>query len=154
MTKKVKEILISVVFMLVGIFIYLQAMNIEPLMKNELGSGYFPKVVTGTMIVLSILNLFLNLKKTHIEDKNNTKSDLFGGLSTIALIGIYSLLYQKVGFLIGTSLYLFLQILILAPKEKRNIMLFAIISVVFSVFVYYLFTRIINMPLPKGIFGF
>lgn len=154
MTKKVKEILISVVFMLVGIFIYLQAMNIEPLMKNELGSGYFPKVVAGTMIVLSILNLFLNLKKTHIEDENNTKSDLFGGLSTIALIGIYSLLYQKVGFLIGTSLYLFLQILILAPKEKRNIMLFAIISVVFSVFVYYLFTRIINMPLPKGIFGF
>lgn len=154
MTKKVKEILISVVFMLVGIFIYLQAMNIEPLMKNELGSGYFPKVVAGTMIVLSILNLFLNLKNTHIEDENNTKSDLFGGLSTIALIGIYSLLYQKVGFLIGTSLYLFLQILILAPKEKRNIMLFAIISVVFSVFVYYLFTRIINMPLPKGIFGF
>ncbi|OFO61137.1 hypothetical protein HMPREF3023_02805 [Peptoniphilus sp. HMSC075B08] len=154
MTKKVKEILISVVFMLVGIFIYIQAMNIEPLMKNELGSGYFPKVVAGTMIVLSILNLFLNLKKTHIEDENNTKSDLFGGLSTIALIGIYSLLYQKVGFLIGTSLYLFLQILILAPKEKRNIMLFAIISVVFSVFVYYLFTRIINMPLPKGIFGF
>lgn len=154
MTKKVKEILISVVFMLVGIFIYLQAMNIEPLMKNELGSGYFPKVVAGTMIVLSILNLFLNLKKTHIEDENNTKSDLFGGLSTIALIGIYSLLYQKVGFLIGTSLYLFLQILILAPKEKRNIMLFAIISVVFSVLVYYLFTRIINMPLPKGIFGF
>lgn len=154
MTKKVKEILISVVFMLIGIFIYLQAMNIEPLMKNELGSGYFPKVVAGTMIVLSILNLFLNLKKTHIEDENNTKSDLFGGLSTIALIGIYSLLYQKVGFLIGTSLYLFLQILILAPKEKRNIMLFAIISVVFSVFVYYLFTRIINMPLPKGIFGF
>lgn len=154
MTKKVKEILISVVFMLVGIFIYLQAMNIKPLMKNELGSGYFPKVVAGTMIVLSILNLFLNLKKTHIEDENNTKSDLFGGLSTIALIGIYSLLYQKVGFLIGTSIYLFLQILILAPKEKRNIMLFAIISVVFSVFVYYLFTRIINMPLPKGIFGF
>lgn len=154
MTKKVKEILISVVFMLVGIFIYLQAMNIKPLMKNELGSGYFPKVVAGTMIVLSILNIFLNLRKTHIEDENKTKSDLFGGLSTIALIGIYSLLYQKVGFLIGTSLYLFLQILILAPKEKRNIMLFAIISVVFSVFVYYLFTRIINMPLPKGIFGF
>lgn len=154
MTKKVKEILISVVFMLVGIFIYLQAMNIKPLMKNELGSGYFPKVVAGTMIVLSILNIFLNLRKTHIEDENKTKSDLFGGLSTIGLIGIYSLLYQKVGFLIGTSLYLFLQILILAPKEKRNIMLFAIISVVFSVFVYYLFTRIINMPLPKGIFGF
>lgn len=154
MTKKVKEILISVVFMLVGIFIYLQAMNIKPLMKNELGSGYFPKVVAGTMIVLSILNIFLNLRKTHIEDESNTKSDLFGGLSTIALIGIYSFLYQKVGFLIGTSIYLFLQILILAPKEKRNIMLFAIISVVFSVFVYYLFTRIINMPLPKGIFGF
>lgn len=153
MTKKARETLISNAFMLVGIFIYLQANNIEPLMKNELGSGYFPKVVALAIIILSLLNLLLSLRKEH-EEKVKEKGDLLGGLSTIVLIGIYSILYQKVGFLIGTSVYLFIQILILSPKEKRNILVFATISILFPIFVYYVFTRLINMPLPKGLFGF
>ena len=61
MTKRVREIIISILFMLVGIFIYLQAMNIKPLMKNELGSGYFPKVIAVVIIILSVINLFINL---------------------------------------------------------------------------------------------
>lgn len=155
MTKRVREIIISILFMLVGIFIYLQAINIKPLMKNELGSGYFPKVIAVAIIILSVINLFISLRKEQEQEEEvKEKGDFFGGLSTILLIGIYSVLYQKVGFLIGTSLYLFIQILILSPKQKRNFPIFVAISILFPIFVYYVFTRLINMPLPKGLFGF
>lgn len=156
MTRKTKDILISLVFIILGIFIFIQSMSMDPLMKNDVGSGFFPKVVAIVMIAMAILNLIVAFKEGNnlIEKKEQKNQDSFGGWATIVLIGIYVITYQSVGFLIGTSIYLFLQIMILSPKEKMNIPLFAIISVVTPVFIYFVFTRLINMPLPKGIFGF
>ena len=50
--------------------------------------------------------------------------------------------------------YLFLQILVLVPKEKRSWPLTVIISVVSPIAIYALFTYAISSPLPKGIWGF
>ena len=62
--------------------------------------------------------------------------------------------FQPVGFIISTMVYLFLQILVLVPKEKRSWPLTVIISVVSPIAIYALFTYAISSPLPKGIWGF
>lgn len=43
--------------------------------------------------------------------------------------------------------------MILAPKEKRNFLLLAVIAVVFNIVVYFIFRNALNVMLPKGILG-
>ena len=64
------------------------------------------------------------------------------------------LAFQPVGFIISTIVYLFLQILVLVPKEKRSWPLTIIISVVAPLAIYGLFTYLISSPLPKGLWGY
>ncbi len=155
MTQNKKDILVAVLFIALGAFIYIQSMGIEPLMNNDVGSGFFPKVVAIVIIAIAAAQLILTLKD---KDQNvagkTTDKDMAGGWITVVLIGLYVLVYQSVGFLISTAVYLFLQILVLCPEEKRNIPLFGFISIITPVFIYTMFVYLINMPLPKGIFGF
>ena len=62
-------------------------------------------------------------------------------MSVIDLIGI--------GF--STVLYLFVQMLVLAPKEKRNYLLFALTAVVFTAIVFVAFRIGFQQLLPRGI---
>lgn len=157
MSHKKKDIFVSVIFIALGVFMYIQSMNFKPLMNNDIGSGFFPKIVAIVIMTIATANLLLAFKNKSEDDAKEAKSkdsDLFGGWVTVALIGIYVLVYNSVGFLISTAAYLFLQILVLCPKEKRNIPMFGVISVITSVFIYAMFVYAINMPLPRGIFGF
>ncbi len=155
MTKKKKDILVSVVFIILGAFILLQSIGVEPLMNNDVGSGFFPKVVGLVIMAIAGAKLVLSLKE---EDdgvvEKTTEGDMAGGWITVILIGLYVLAYQSVGFLVSTAIYLFLQILVLCPKEKRNFLIFGLVSLITPVFIYTMFVYIINMPLPKGILGF
>jgi putative tricarboxylic transport membrane protein len=155
MTQKKKDILVAVLFIALGAFIFMQSMGIEPLMNNDVGSGFFPKVVAIVIIAIATAKLIITLKdKDQDVVEKTTDKDMAGGWITVILIGIYVLVYQSIGFLISTAVYLFLQILVLCPKEKRNIPVFGLVSIITPVFIYTMFVYLINMPLPKGIFGF
>lgn len=155
MTQRKKDVFVSILFLILGGFIYLQSLGIEPLMNNDVGSGFFPKVVAVTIIGAAVIKLIVTLKgKDDGAANKTTDGDMVGGWLTILLIGLYVLAYQKIGFLISTAVYLFLQILVLCPKEKRNFPVFGLVSLVTPVFIYTVFVYFINMPLPKGLFGF
>lgn len=72
----------------------------------------------------------------------------------ILLLCIYVLAFQPVGFILDTIVFLFLEMLVLTPKEKRNLPLLGILSVATPFIIYTLFVYAINTPLPKGLFGF
>ena len=105
------------------------------------------------MCGLSVLRLILALREKKGE-VNKSGDDLMGGLSTIILIGGYCIAFSPVGFIISSIIYLFLQILVLTPKEKRNWLVISIISVVAPIAFYALFVYAINTPLPKGLLSF
>ena len=77
-------------------------------------------------------------------------------LATIAAFTVYVFVIEPAGFLLSSIVYLFAQITILAPKEKRGIkgiILFAVIAVVVCVAVYFIFRFGLNVMLPAGILG-
>lgn len=154
MTHKNRNILISVLFIILGVFVYMESTNIKHMMKNDVGSAFFPKIVAAITIVIAVVKLVLSLKEDKSESKSETKSDLSGGGITILLLSAYVLVFAPVGFIISTTIYLFLQMIVLCPKDKRRIPLLGIISVATPIFIYTLFVYAINMPLPKGLFGF
>lgn len=71
--------------------------------------------------------------------------------ATFVLLGLYVLLMKPVGFVLTTGVYLFLQMLVLAPKGKLRPWLAAALSVVLAVGIYLIFSRLLNVPLPAGI---
>lgn len=153
MTDKKKGIITSVLFLAFSIVMIIFAKDIKPMMENDLGSGFFPMVVGIAMCALSVLRLILALREKETENKKSG-DDLMGGLGTLILIGAYCLTFNSVGFIITTMVYLFLQILLLTPKAKRNWLVISIISVVTPFAFYALFVYLINTPLPRGLFGF
>ena len=153
MSNKEKNLVVSLVFMAFGIFLFVESMGIKHMMKNDVGSAFFPKVVAVAITGVSVIRLIMTLREPASERKKSN-SDLKGGWLTIVLIAAYVMAFQPVGFIISTMVYLFLQILVLVPKEKRSWPLTVIISVVSPIAIYALFTYAISSPLPKGIWGF
>ena len=73
---------------------------------------------------------------------------------TLLLLLLYVLAIGKLGFVITSMAYLFLQVLILSPEGKLNFIAAAIIAVVCPVVIYLLFVYLLNVPLPSGIMPF
>ena len=135
MSNKEKNLVVSLVFMAFGIFLFVESMGIKHMMKNDVGSAFFPKVVAVAITGVSVIRLIMTLREPAGERKKSN-SDLKGGWLTIVLIAAYVMAFQPVGFIISTMVYLFLQILVLVPKEKRSWPLTVIISVVSPLAIY------------------
>lgn len=153
MSDKKKNLLLSVLFLALGAFIFAESLGIKHMMKNDVGSAFFPKVIAVMILAVAAIRLVMALREKDTEAKRSG-SDMKGGWMTIALIAVYVLVFEPVGFLISTAIYLFLQMLVLTPAEKRKLPLLGIISVAAPIIIYVLFVYVINTPLPKGIFGF
>lgn len=120
------------------------------------GLRFFPKIVGVSILIVSLIQLVAVIKKPIIESENKDKEpeDSKGGLFTIAAIVAYTILYDILGFICSTMLYLFVQIYILSNRENRNYKLFALVSVITPIVIYALFVYAIDMPLPEGILSF
>lgn len=156
MKSKTRDIVCSSLFLIVGMFTFANALEIKPLMAKDLGSGFMPKVIGVSLIIIAVIKLILTLinKKESKEKILNDDIDQKGGLLTIGIFLFYVLTFEMLGFIVSTVIYLFFQMLILSNDKNRNCKLFVLISVIFSVVVYALFVYVINRPLPIGIFGF
>jgi len=154
MNDKTKNLICSGVFFLFGAFLYFESLSIKVLMTKDLGSGFFPKVIAVSIMVMAIVELIITLTNKRIVKDEKTDRDIKGGLLTIMCMAAYIALYDSLGFLLSTALYLFFQILILSTEKNRRIPLFALISVASSVVIYVIFVYAISMPLPTGILSF
>ncbi len=154
MTNKQRDILCSVLFLVFGVFVFMQALPIKPIMGKDLGSGFMPQIIGVSIAVIAAVKLILTLISKAPAAKSSTDDDFKGGLWTIAALSAYVLLFDRLGFILSTALYLFVQILILSNEQNRNLKLFAAISVITPIAVYALFVYVIKMPLPAGLLSF
>lgn len=131
---------------------------------DKLGPSFMPKIIFGVMTVLSVLILIdyrarLNLKNEEdspAKDEEEKQKDRIArarGCIAIGGILVFVFLMDKLGFLLSSILYLFFEIYMLGPKEKRRPLLWAAMTIVFCVLVYWLFRYQVYVKLPKGILG-
>lgn len=156
MTNKVRDLLCSVIMIAFGVFMFVEALGIPHKIKSDVGSGYVPKFLAICIVVVGIAKLVITLTR---KDPNDNKkpvndNDTIGGLVTIALMVVYMLIFQPVGFVCSSAMYLFAQIMWFSNKQNRNPILFAAIAVLIPLAIDALFVFVIKMPLPKGVFGF
>jgi hypothetical protein len=131
---------------------YIQSLPITPVVGKDLGSGFMPKLIAVAIIILSVIEFVLTmLKKKDKKKVSSNSTDMKGGILTIVSIASYALFYDYLGFLLSTTLYLFIQMVILSNEDNRKVKTFAIISIASSAVIYVVFNNVIGMQLPAGI---
>ena len=115
-----------------------------------------PTLLGVILAVLSLVCIIQGIRRMKAPDeaeetKKKGKGDLMAVVLTFAVIIGYILVMPTLGFILSTILYLFLQMLILAPAEKRNYVLFAIVAVVFTALVFVAFRVGLQQLLPRGL---
>lgn len=168
-----RQSIFSLVLLLGSAFMFYCSFAIQALSTNadNLGPGFVPKVVFSCLIFLAALLLIGNFskeykayceKKFEGEDKPDeedlrriTEKKIATKRILIAVAGlVFMLLFMEaLGFIITCSLYLFSQIFLLAPADKRHPVKYAVASAVFVFICYYIFRMKLYIMLPPGILG-
>lgn len=153
MTNRQRDIICAVLFLGFGIFMFSNSLSIHPIIPNEVGSGYVPKVLSLAITFLSALLFVLSLLKKKVARQEKSDEDSKAGVFTILALAVYVVLFQVLGFLVATVLYLFFQITLLSTEKNRNLLLFGAISIVVPVVIYMIFKTLFQMSFPVGILG-
>ena len=127
----------------------------------KIGPDFMPTVIGTLILILALMLLFSSIKNfkrnaAKAEAMPSDTSDYKRVLASLVLVVIYVNILAPVGFIISTLGYLFLQILVLAPdgsRTSKNVMLYALIDVVFVFVVFFLFRYGFKIVLPAGIFS-
>ncbi|PMC35945.1 tripartite tricarboxylate transporter TctB family protein [Bacillus sp. UMB0899] len=169
MARMNKDIFASAFFIVFSIVMYIASNSIIKLTVSKVGADFVPKLVAIGMLILSIFYL-INSVKQQIRSKKELNSQTsvnkeeevveekkkispLSVLGTVGLLALYITLLPYLGFLIMTTVYLFFQMYLLAAKTERNIPIFIVISIITSVFIYYIFKYVFHLMLPAGILG-
>ena len=178
-----KELLVGVIFLVVGIAYFALAFTI-PIYdayggSSVVDSAFVPKVIGVLLIVLSVLQLvFASRASKNIppaepaaksaeaaeedgefkvedwdDDAANRNADTKALIAIFAILIVYMALMSTLGFMISSALFLFATMMLLTPKQKRKLPVIIILSVVVAVGVYSLFVYGLDMVLPAGILG-
>lgn len=162
MKKKYWDLASGIAFLVLSITVFIGAQHVKTLAVSSIGSGFFPSVVSVLLAITSIAIIAGGIVQARKPDPSpaskarastEEKPRVWGVIGTFALMAGYALLISKLGFLITTTLYLFVQMNILSPKQSRRQLMFAIIAVLAAVIIYYTFVKVFNLMLPAGILG-
>ena len=115
-----------------------------------------PRLWGVAMLVLSILLILrsiLAMRKKSEQDEE-ARLERREVVCTFCLLILYAALMKLVGFIIMSILYVYLQVWVLTPPEKRTKRMHTIaggLAVFFSVSLYFVFTKYLMVMLPPGI---
>ncbi len=159
--KKCRDLILGIVLLALGVAYTVMAQQIKQgnkLVQRNVGTYAHARIVPTLLgVLLIILSVFLiiqGIKRMKKEDdgpvKKMDKVDMISIVLTFAAMILYIIILPYLGFMISTILYLFGQFTILAPANKRNYLLFAIVAVVFTVITFVAFRIGLNQMLPRG----
>ena len=158
--KKYGDIIVSIFFMIAGIALIALAKTLPASAVMSVGPDFMPTVIGLVTLILAIILLIMSIKgfkanAAKLEAEPPKSVEYKRVILSMLVILLYAFLLQTVGFIVLTLVYLPIQIFILAPDEnrtKKDIILYLIISVIFTFVVFFLFRYGFKIMLPAGIF--
>ena len=159
--RKYGDIVVGIFYAALGAAVIYLAQQLPKSRVMKIGPNFMPLVIGTLILILALMLLFSSIKNfkrnaAKAEAMPADTSDYKRVLASLVLVVIYVNILAPVGFILSTLGYLFLQIIVLAPNDRRsakNIMLYAIIDVVFVLIVFFLFRYGFKIVLPAGIFS-
>ncbi|MDO5416866.1 MAG: tripartite tricarboxylate transporter TctB family protein [Lachnospiraceae bacterium] len=158
--KKYGDMVVSVFFMALSAIMMVMAKMLPKSKVMEIGPDFMPMVIGVVTFVLAAILLFLNVKNFKMHEAELAgavaeECDYKRVLGSFILVLVYVFMLKPVGFIIMTLVYLFLQMLVLSPDDargKKQMIQLAVIDVIFTLVVFFLFRYGFKIVLPAGIF--
>ena len=157
-----RDIIAGLVLFIIFALYFYSASQIKSLMSNTLTSGFVPEVIAVLMMIISVLLIIGGIRDIPKRRATLTEmNSVYGAevdkkavavLMTFGIFAFALVLMQYLGFIIGGIVYLFLQNLILVPKSERKILRTAVVSVIATVVIFFVFRYAFSINLPMGIF--
>ncbi|MGQ9508805.1 MAG: tripartite tricarboxylate transporter TctB family protein [Thermodesulfobacteriota bacterium] len=148
---KKNDLIAGGLFIALGLFIFTQTSIYPSLEKGHPGPDLFPNILAILFIVFGFSLIFKSRK--HLLGKTkpfpSTPKRLSNAFFVIGIIVAYVAIVNKVGFLITSGVLLF----ILMKKLGVTLLKSVITSILFTLFINLLFSKILRVPLPYGILG-
>ena len=158
--RKYGDIVISIFYAALGAVTIYLAQQLPKSRVMKIGPDFMPMVIGILILILALMLLFSSIKNfkanaAKAEAMPADTSDYKRVLASLVLVVIYVNILAPVGFILSTLGYLFLQITVLAPNDRRsakNILTYAVIDVIFVFVVFFLFRYGFKIVLPAGMF--
>lgn len=148
------NVIAGIVCILLSLFVIQSALRFEETLigSDYTGPAFFPNVTSGIMIVLSavliISSLFFMPKEFDTPlNPGNLKNPLIG----IAVMFLYILALEPLGFIVATAVMIAVILLLFRVRKAHMLVVYPI---VLSVLVFVVFRKFLMIDLPEGIFHF
>lgn len=144
---------VSLVLLAIGLAYLVFAYQIPSFPYTDVDADVIPKSLGYFLIFLSIL-LFLakDSESEEQKERRNIPKKEVGMLLGVALfILLYIMFLNTLGFIVVTALFIYFCSLFLGYKKHITN---GIVSILFPVLLYLMFTELLKMNLPSGILPF
>lgn len=133
-----------------GIFIMAIAMTFPKSSNGVPGPGMFPIIIALIIMISSIAVLINSLKIKENNDKEIKflSADSKRAYITMAILVVYLIVMPLVGFCVSTFCLMFAMI---KWFSKKNIIHCALISLIITVVIFFIFNKLLNVPLHFGL---
>lgn len=162
--KKLKRakgnIALSIGAILLSLFFFVESNRIKDGAHSVVSSKLFPRIYAGAMLVCALAILigavkaYFSVPKAVRSQDKLTKENMAGYgrvLAVFAVLLVTAIFYKPLGFLTVTPFTMFLIFVIIEKPEKRNYLLFAALSILCPIIVYFAFYYLFSNLLPMGI---
>lgn len=155
---EIARLLSYVMILLAALGLFVSATGIPASRFERLGAGAFPQIVFGAIALVAAIAIFDALRKI--------PGDAYGdfGHQTIAwarrrylvfvslgALTVYLLAIPVLGFSIASLVFLFGLQVILMPRTPKSILIAALVALVFSFGLNWLFAEVFTVFLPRGL---
>lgn len=143
--------------LILGLVVVFDTKNmLVPPASGTIGPQIFPYLVSGFLIFVS-LGIFVQIFRGNLGQPEGTefgetidKTDFKTLLIVAGSMATYPLLIERAGFVLASAVAFFgVSFAFGAKNVAKNVL----ISLIFSLIVYFSFTRGLNVNLPSGILG-
>lgn len=157
------ERIFGIFFLLVSAIYFAIAFTIKtpPGLMQTAGPEVFPKLIGSAFVAVSMIFLARSLRRKSKSAAENITQDSgvvrkkglfvreFAPLFLISIcILLYTLLLEIIGFLVTTVA---LTVAVSVILGGRRWVLIFLVSVLFSLAIYFFFTKFLGLPLPQGL---
>ena len=158
--KKYGDIIVGIFFMALSVVLMIMAQMLPKSKVMEIGPDFMPMVIGVLTFILAAILTCRSVKNfkanaAAIDPDSIPECDYKRVLSSIILVLVYVFILKPVGFIVSTLAFLFLQMLVLSPDDergKKDMIKLAVIDVIFTLVVFFLFRYGFKIVLPAGIF--
>jgi len=142
-------------YFLLGFIVFVAVLFYYQSLKLPKAGYQLPRLLSSIILILVLIDIvstvFRKIYKLEDGKKDTRLMDINKKfLFFLFFTSVYIFLIQIVGYFIMTPVYLFITFMILkSMKLLTNI----IVTLVFTIFIYALFVRFLNLPVPMGFIG-